>query len=415
MPKFSLIYPTRNRPLFIEKALWFLQKQRYADFEIVVSDNYTDAKQSCEAICKAAGIQNLRYVRPPTPMNMVEHWNFALRFATGDYICYFTDKTFLLPDSLVRAAACIDGTGPDILNWTADDYVCHQYPHYFAEGVHHRTRSAVPRQHAFAIFDPKAELAIKAKAEVPRQAQEASTYVRGKICFGGFRASLCEEIVKRTGALFHPTSPDYTSMILGLSLARSGAELCSAGVVQVSTDLSTGGQAAIHDGRTREYLSQLGNAEELLSGVLIPGLYCSAHNMISYDYLSLRRKFELGADLDEANWLVHIGNDLDDPSRVWSSAQLKSDQIALLRKAVADLPPDVRQRYEQKRLERKRSEAQRQRAQRSRAIVRSLLPAPVADVARRFMRRSRPLPSINPCRTIEDVIDLAPPITSSVQ
>ena len=40
--KFSLIYPTFNRPNHIKTALRFLEIQKYEDFEVVVCDNYND-------------------------------------------------------------------------------------------------------------------------------------------------------------------------------------------------------------------------------------------------------------------------------------------------------------------------------------------------------------------------------------
>ena len=97
--KFS-IYPTFNRPNHIKTALKFLEIQKYEDFEVVVCDNYNDKKFSSEIV--VLKIKNLIYVKPPKFLGMVDNFNYALKFATGDYVCYLTDKMFLLPYSLQK-------------------------------------------------------------------------------------------------------------------------------------------------------------------------------------------------------------------------------------------------------------------------------------------------------------------------
>jgi glycosyltransferase involved in cell wall biosynthesis len=105
--RFSLIYPTRHRQKFIGVALNFLLKQKYDDFEVIVSDNYSDPSLSCEDVCKKSPLKNIKYIRPPEPIGMVDNWNYALGHATGDYIFFFTDKMFLLPETLSNAGAAL--------------------------------------------------------------------------------------------------------------------------------------------------------------------------------------------------------------------------------------------------------------------------------------------------------------------
>ena len=83
--KFSLIYPTFNRPNHIKTALEFLKIQKYENFEVVVCDNYNDKKFSSEIVCKSSKIKNLIYVKPPKFLGVVDNFNYALKFATGDF------------------------------------------------------------------------------------------------------------------------------------------------------------------------------------------------------------------------------------------------------------------------------------------------------------------------------------------
>ncbi len=356
--RFSLIYPTRHRPAFIRQALRFLERQKYSEFEVIVSDNYVDPTLSCAKECQNSPVANVKYVRPPQPLGMVENWNFALQFATGDYVCYFTDKMFLLPEILSLANVCIEKSQPEIVTWVDNLYYPNRFPEYFGEGVYSPAVSSVPVGAEFSSYDPLEELSLKGRAEVARQEQDKSSYARGKICFGAYRADLCARIVQKAGALFHNVSPDYTSMILGLSLAKSAAEVGRPGIVHVNTDLSNGGQIAIRDEVALRYLTELGKPDKILEGCLVPGLYSSMHNLVAHDYLTLQREYGLSFQFDTINWLVYITEDLDVQGRCWSSPEVESQQRALLLRFLQNLPKSQQDLY-RKRLKERASGRQR--------------------------------------------------------
>ncbi len=255
--KFSLIYPTKHRPKFIEMALKFLEREPYKNFEVIVSDNYTDNSLSCEAYCRSSSLENIKYVKPPTAVGMVDNWNYALQHATGDYIFYFTDKMFLLPGVLSYVAAIVKEKQVEIVSWADSKYTPLRMPDYFGKGVYTEGWSAVSSDKYFIEYDAKEELKKKAFGAVSRSEQSTSHYARGKICFGGYKRDLIERILNRAGHLFHDISPDYTSMILGLSLANSALEIRPPGIVHINTDLSNGGQGAIRDEQALAYLMSL--------------------------------------------------------------------------------------------------------------------------------------------------------------
>ncbi len=332
--KFSLIYPTRHRPKFIEMALQFLEKETYKNFEIIISDNYTDVSLSCEVYCRNSSLENIKYVKPPTPIGMVDNWNYALQQATGDYIFYFTDKMFLLPGTLSYVADILVKNPVEIVNWVDSKYTPSRMPDYFGEGVYTKGRSAVSSDKFFIKYDPKEEFKKKAFGEVSRGEQDASHYVRGKICFGGYKRHLIDRILDRAGNLFHDISPDYTSMILGLSLATSAIEIRPPGIVHINTDLSNGGQGAVRDEHVLSRLISLDGGNFMFDDMLVPHLYSSAHNVVARDYISLQRKFGFDYQLNTVNWLVYITEDLDLAGRVWSSRDVEVEHRHLLKKFI---------------------------------------------------------------------------------
>ncbi|MES9886968.1 MAG: glycosyltransferase family A protein [Candidatus Sedimenticola sp. 6PFRAG1] len=328
--RFSLIYPTRNRPEFIGVALKFLEQQDYDNFEVIISDNYLDESLSCEKICRDSRLgRKINYIRPSKPVGMVENWNYAYNFADGDYICYLTDKMFLLPGILSNANKVLSETNVDIFNWIDDVYQPDSFTDYFGKGTYIQSVSAINNTKDYEQFNPNLELSSKGKAEVPRQEQSKSSYTRGKICFGGFNKELCDTIIEKTGSLFHDISPDYTSMILGLSFSRSALELSKAGVVHVNTDLSNGGAIATDDRKAMQFLTSLGNINDYLNGFLVPGVYSSMNNIVAHDYFVLKNKYDLDFKFDKLNWISYILQDLGSDTRNWSSDRVKKEQTNL--------------------------------------------------------------------------------------
>ncbi len=275
-PRFSLVYPTRHRPEFIQQALRILETQRHGDFEVVVCDNYIDPALSCEQICRDSGLANLTYVRPPQPVGMVENWNHALQFTTGDYVCYLTDKMFVLPDALGHVERALGAAGgTESVSWTTDIYNPASFADYFGGGRYWSVPSDV-RSGLYRRYSPTHELDRRGRAEVSRGEQSASEYARGKIVFGAYRRQLVERIVSRYGALFHNINPDYTSMMLGLTEAQDAIELALSCVVSVNTDISNGVLADTSDTAALGFLDSLaGGGEHILPNMLVPGLYAS--------------------------------------------------------------------------------------------------------------------------------------------
>ncbi|MGH9204252.1 MAG: glycosyltransferase family 2 protein, partial [Vicinamibacterales bacterium] len=303
---FSLVYPTRHRPEFVRRALGILETQRHDDFEVIVCDNYVDPALSCEAIARDSSLANVTYVRPPRPVGMVENWNHALQFATGDYVCYLTDKMFVLPDALGHIAQAIDAAGaPEIVSWPSDAFNPASFADYFGDGVYFSMASDV-RSSRHQPFSPAQELDHRGQAPVARTEQSSSDYSRGKIVFGAYRRELVQRIVERFGAMFHNISPDYTSMVLGLAESRDAIHLDMSCVVSVNTDISNGTLCDTNDAAALGFLNSLaGGAEGILPSMLVPGVYASLHNWVAHDLLTSKRAFGLEFGFNTANWLVY--------------------------------------------------------------------------------------------------------------
>lgn len=339
MVSFSIVYPTHHRPQFIERALLFLSRQTYKDFEVVISDNFTDPALSCKEICERAAETwklNIKYNQTESCLNMVENWNRAFSYTEGEYILYLTDKMFLLPDTLERTHHCVSEMSPDIVNWIDNSYSPIKFPNYFGTGIYHQKTSSVSSGEKYKPFNCKEELSKKGLARCSRSEQDPSHYTRGKICFGAYKAALCHKIIKHSGALFHAIAPDYTSMVLALSLAESAMELSDPGIVHIRTDLSNGGNVARNDKHALAFLKSFNN-DQIFEELLVPKAYRSANNMVARDYLAIKGRCNLTFEFKKRNWLVYIWEDLVREPDGWSDSHIKEEQLKLLKDKIFSL------------------------------------------------------------------------------
>jgi hypothetical protein len=388
--RFSLVYPTRHRPEFVRQALRILGLQRHRSFEVIVCDNFVDPALSCEQICRDSGLANLHYVRPPDPVGMVDNWNHALAFASGDYVCYLTDKMFFLPRALGRIERAISAAGgPEIVSWTSDAYNPVSNSDHLGAGSYFRMAADL-RAGEYRAFTPAADLNRRGEAAVSRQEQSPADYCRGKLVFGAYHRDLVERIVSRYGALFHNISPDYTSMVLGLTEARDAIEMSESCVVSVNTDISNGMLSDTNDAAALAFLNTLaGGAAAILPQLLVPGVYASLHNWVAHDFLTLRKAFDLGFSFSTTNWIVYASEDLHRPERTWSDPRVEAEQKGLLNEFLRSLEPSAIATV-QARLAHRSSTRERATAP----------PAPAPGLVRRLrhglatrLARSRPIPA----------------------
>jgi glycosyltransferase involved in cell wall biosynthesis len=98
MEKFTVIIPTRDRADTLEHALRTCLSQEYANFEIIVSDNYS-ADNTAEIINRYRQ-SNLRYVNTGKRVSMAENFEFALSHVADGFVMFIGDDDGLLPDAI---------------------------------------------------------------------------------------------------------------------------------------------------------------------------------------------------------------------------------------------------------------------------------------------------------------------------
>ncbi len=93
-----VVVPTRNRARLAGNAIRSVLGQAGGGVQVLVSDNSTDAEEVAELsrFCEQLGDPRLDYVRPPRPLSMTEHWEWAIREALrrewASHFLYVTDR-----------------------------------------------------------------------------------------------------------------------------------------------------------------------------------------------------------------------------------------------------------------------------------------------------------------------------------
>lgn len=119
MPRFTIVIPTRNRPSELSLTTAGLSQMRHSDFSVVISDNSDNgiAEDNRRTVEKNLDGLNFKYIRPASPMNMVDHWNFAVSSSEGDYIGIVTDRFTLIPSTLDIIEKVIEQTGAQCISY----------------------------------------------------------------------------------------------------------------------------------------------------------------------------------------------------------------------------------------------------------------------------------------------------------
>ena len=129
-----VVIPTRNRSAIAINAIRSVLDQPVENLNVLVSDNSTtDAEREALAVfCSAQADERLRYVRPPKPLPMAEHWEWALAEARqsfpASHVTYLTDRMMFRRDALRDAVTAAAQYADQVITYNMDAIVDHVRP-----------------------------------------------------------------------------------------------------------------------------------------------------------------------------------------------------------------------------------------------------------------------------------------------
>lgn len=106
MPKVSVIIPTHNRAVPLQKAVKSVLEQSYADFEILVCDDAST--DNTGEVIKGFSDDRIRYTRHEKNIGVTAVRNRALGDSRGGYIAFLDDDDEWLPGKLEEQVGLLE-------------------------------------------------------------------------------------------------------------------------------------------------------------------------------------------------------------------------------------------------------------------------------------------------------------------
>ena len=123
-----VVIPTRNRASLAKNAIRSIITQNVPGIEILVSDTSTEPEEleSLAKDCEKLGHPHLTYVRPPEPLAMAAHWDWAIRQALlsgKNHFTYLTDRMMFKRDELGPLLDVVANYPHNIISYNHDRIV----------------------------------------------------------------------------------------------------------------------------------------------------------------------------------------------------------------------------------------------------------------------------------------------------
>ena len=129
-----VVIPTRNRAELAINALRSVLEQNAPEVRVAVSDNSTDPEQveKLSRFVTELGSDRVRYMRPPEPLPMTDHWLWALQQVRGQgeptHFTYLTDRMVFRPGTVRRLVEIADSAPDRVVSYNHDLIDDHRIP-----------------------------------------------------------------------------------------------------------------------------------------------------------------------------------------------------------------------------------------------------------------------------------------------
>ncbi len=196
--KLLIVIPTRNRADFAVRAIKSVLEQEGCSFEIIVSDNSTEEAEVCKlsTFCEQLNDNRLNYIKPPKPLPMTEHWDWAmhqaLELSQFSHIGYLSDRTLFLKSRLQSLEKILIKYSDKVVSYRFDKLKDIDSPILLFQ----------PLQTG-KVFEVKSTLILKFYADVER------IEVVPKMLNCIVPRTIIAAVKEKTGSYFSSVSPDY--------------------------------------------------------------------------------------------------------------------------------------------------------------------------------------------------------------
>ena len=128
-----ILVPTRNRPDLAKNAIQSVLSQPERNVRVIVSDNSTSPEHSnlLSTYCSELREERLDYIQPPRPLQMSQHWDWALQEALKlefDHFAFLSDRMVFRPNALSKVLKLVERHPDKILTYVHDRVIDFRRP-----------------------------------------------------------------------------------------------------------------------------------------------------------------------------------------------------------------------------------------------------------------------------------------------
>jgi glycosyltransferase involved in cell wall biosynthesis len=204
--KFTIIVPTRERAATLEYCLKTLVNQNYYNFEVLVSDNFSQ-DDTLDTVAKFSD-PRLKYINTGKRISMSHNWEFALSYVQNGWVLFVGDDDGLLPTALQTLNDVIEITQCEAISAVNSTYF---WPDHFASEPEGRITMPLPAFENFELRDSELMLGRVMKGLEPYR--ELPWLYNG----GAASVNLINRLRKTDSSYFASLNPDiYSAVTLAL-------------------------------------------------------------------------------------------------------------------------------------------------------------------------------------------------------
>lgn len=255
-----------NRASLLENALRSALDLTGPVLEVVVSNNHST--DETESVVRAFSSPKLRYFETERTLSMVDHWEFILGKAEGEWVVFLCDDDALLPGAIsYLSQVAKQHPNAEVMRFRKAVY-CYddgveQSGNYirFSEGTRDRVRVVDSRK----MLEQQL---TKMRGHIPR-------YLNCAV-----RRSLSERIRSRHGRAFCDWAPDTSGGMLLLANSTSFLELSRILMLWGKNSQSYGSGALINPAHLRQFMEQFDSFNGRFENTPYPDLLTISNSVL---------------------------------------------------------------------------------------------------------------------------------------
>jgi len=312
-----IVLPTRNRSDLATSAIRSVVAQGCDQVRLLVSDNSTEIGGADElrGFCRDLASERVDYVRPPEPMSMTLHWDWAigqaLKRTKASHFLYLTDRMLARPDQLIRLVRMLRAHPDRVITYIQDPVADYKHPI--------RVRQSRWTGDLYA-FEPRELLRLASRSEVFHPALP-------KMLNCAVPRTVLNALLERFGTVFDSISPDFNFAFRCLATVDEVLHLDQSIVIHYALNRSNGMSLArgVATAAQQDFKATLAVTSAFRFATPVPEVQ-TVGNAILHEYAVVRQ--ETGSDrfpeIDRERFLAYLAAELDEMENAELVAQMRA-------------------------------------------------------------------------------------------